>query len=194
MSLVYRAFYRLGLTPWERDEPLEPLVELVEALPPGRALDVGCGTGVDAVHLARHGWQVTGVDDVPLALRRARARATAADVDVRFERLDITSATPAELGGGYRLLVDFGCLHNLGPAARPGVGESLTAAAEPGATLLMMTFATGGPRPGPPGMDAADVKAMFPAWDVEFSRPAHDVPLTGRMARAEAHYHRLVRR
>ena len=82
MSTVYRIMYRMGFTPWEH-EPLVPLVELIagpDALPPGRMLDVGCGTGGDAIYAALHGWQVTGVDAVPLALDRARRSAQAAGV------------------------------------------------------------------------------------------------------------------
>jgi len=197
MSLVYRAFYRLGLTPWEQDDPVETLAGLVtgpQALTPGRALDIGCGTGSDAIFCARNGWQVTGVDDVPLALKRARGKATAAGVDVRFVQADVTRAGPEQIGTGYRLLIDMGCLHNLEPRVRAAAGKLLTAVAVPGATLLMMAFATGGPKPGPAGLDAADVKTMFPDWDVAFSRPAHDVPLKGRMAKAEPHYYQLVRR
>lgn len=197
MSLIYRAFYRFGLTPWEQDEPVEPLTALVTgpgALTPGRALDIGCGTGTDAIFCARNGWQVTGIDDVPLALKRARAKATAAGVEVRFVRADVTRSGPERIGAGYQLLVDMGCLHNLDQRVRPAVGKLLTAVAAPGATLLMMAFATGGPKPGPAGLDSADVKAMFPDWDVAFSRPAHDVPLTGRMAKAEPHYYQLMRR
>ena len=197
MSNVDRAFYRLGITPWEQDEPAKPLVDLVagpDALPPGRALDVGCGTARDAIFCARHGWQVTGIDDVPLALKRARTNARAAGVDVRFELADVTRTGPDDIGTDYNLVVDMGCLHNLAPRVRPAAGRLLTAAAAPGATMLMLVFATGGPKPGPAGMDAADVKEMFPAWDVVFSRPAHDVRLVGRMATAEPYFYRLVRR
>jgi SAM-dependent methyltransferase len=194
MTAVYRVFYRLGMTPWEQPGSPDPLVELVESTPPGRVLDIGCGTGRDAIFCARHGWDATGIDDVPLALKRARVRAADAGVPVRFARADVIRTLPPEVGAGFDLLIDMGCLHNLTPSDRPAAGAVLTAVAGPGATLLMMAFATGGPKPGPHGMDAADVKAMFPAWDVVFSRPAVDIALKGRMAAAEAHYHQLVRR
>src|SRR5215472_1797419 len=64
-SLVYRAFYLARLRIWERRVPPSDLVELIEgpaALAPGRALDLGCGTGTDSIYLAAHGWDVTGVD------------------------------------------------------------------------------------------------------------------------------------
>ena len=78
MSRAYQIMYRLGITPWEHREPPVPLTELVEgpgALPPGDMLDIGCGTGHDAIYCARHGWTVTGVDVVGRAVATARRNA-----------------------------------------------------------------------------------------------------------------------
>lgn len=84
MSLAYRMLYRVGFTPWERMSELTA-AEQIAALfareeagkepPHGLVLDLGCGSGIWAVELAKRGWQVTGVDFVPKALRRARERA-----------------------------------------------------------------------------------------------------------------------
>jgi SAM-dependent methyltransferase len=70
----YRLLYLLGITPWDREQIPQPVVELAEELAasPGQALDVGCGTGRDAVYLSGRGWMVTGVDSVPRAIERAR--------------------------------------------------------------------------------------------------------------------------
>lgn len=60
--IPYRLWYSLGFAPWERrnvPELWRPLYEGPLALEPGRALDIGCGSGRDAVDLAGHGWQVT---------------------------------------------------------------------------------------------------------------------------------------
>jgi ubiquinone/menaquinone biosynthesis C-methylase UbiE len=57
--------------------------------PYGPALDLGCGSGIWAVELARRGWQVTGVDFVPKALRRARSRAEEAGVELRLLEGDV---------------------------------------------------------------------------------------------------------
>jgi methylase of polypeptide subunit release factors len=80
VSLLYELLYLAGVRPWERGGIPPALRELVEgpaALPPGRALDIGCGTGGPAVYLATHSWEVTGIDVVARALRRARQRAVA---------------------------------------------------------------------------------------------------------------------
>src|SRR5512144_263955 len=70
------------------------LAEVAEALTPGRALDLGCGEGADAVWLADHGWQVTAVDISQTALDRAAVEAKARGVADRidFQRRDLTES------------------------------------------------------------------------------------------------------
>lgn len=73
------------------------LAREVDDLPPGRALDLGCGEGGDAIHLALRGWEVVGVDVSPTALSRAAAAASGAGVADRitFERHDLAHSFPA---------------------------------------------------------------------------------------------------
>jgi len=142
-SLVYRAFYVLGLRLWERDRPPSDLIELVEgraALPPGRALDIGCGTGTDSIYLAKHGWDVTGVDMVPDALVIAQRNAAPAGVSVHFVQGDATRV-PEIVQGDFSLLFDFGCFHTLPPDQRPAYVDSVSAVAATGATFLLYGFA-----------------------------------------------------
>src|SRR5215467_9523154 len=172
MSLAYRIMYRLGATPWDFGDPAPDLVDLVEgahALVPGSALDIGCGTGRDAVYLARHGWAATGIDDVPLALSKAAARVAAEAVPVTLRRADISRDM---LTGSYSLLVDIGCLHNLSRAALVRALSTVDRVAAPGATLLSFAFEPGGPRPGPVGFTGADLKELLPGWDLVASRYA----------------------
>ncbi|MGL5864388.1 MAG: class I SAM-dependent methyltransferase [Dermatophilaceae bacterium] len=65
-------------------EPNHALVTEVDGLASGRALDVGCGEGADAVWLAQRGWQVVGIDPSGVALERARSAATAAGLDITW--------------------------------------------------------------------------------------------------------------
>ena len=98
MSAPYQVMYRIGFTPWDNHEVPNPLVELVKRLPAGRMLDVGCGTGSDAIWCAGHGWHLTGIDAVSVPLRRARRNAEAAGADVRFLQANIARIAPAQLG------------------------------------------------------------------------------------------------
>src|SRR6266511_3280582 len=76
-TIPYGFLYRTGRTPWDTGVTPPEVVELVEGktpLPPGRALDLGCGTGNEVAYLARHGWTATGVDLVQVAIDRAASR------------------------------------------------------------------------------------------------------------------------
>ncbi|WP_203337727.1 class I SAM-dependent methyltransferase [Nocardioides limicola] len=75
--------------------PAHPyLARKTRGLTPGTALDAGCGTGAEAIWLAEQGWQVTGVDISPAALRQAGVRADSAAVSVRWVEADLTTWQP----------------------------------------------------------------------------------------------------
>src|SRR5437588_9422255 len=116
--LLFRVFYRLGFTPWDGHPIASSLQSLVEGngsppLTPGTALDVGCGTGDTSIYLAQHGWQVTGVDFVPRAVGKARAKADAQKVTVNFQEANATRLSDEGVGTGFDLIVDNGCLHGM---------------------------------------------------------------------------------
>lgn len=143
MNVPYKLMYRVGLTPWER-LPTLPAAEQISTLldreehgrqpPYGRALDLGCGSGIWSVELARRGWQVTGVDIVPKAVRAARERTQQAGVEVRFVEGDVTVLQAAGVGSGFRLVLDFGTVHGLTRAQREAVGREVSAVAAADAT------------------------------------------------------------
>ncbi|MBY8857138.1 class I SAM-dependent methyltransferase [Nocardia sp. CA2R105] len=171
----YRVAHTLGFRPWEAaarhgDAPrilaTEFNREQARAQAPwGAALDLGCGTGVHAVELARRGWQVTGVDIVRKAIRRATKRARAAGVDVRFLEGDIT-ALPAQVGTGYRLILDFGAFHGLTDPERHALGRQVDTAAAADATLLMIAVEPGRRGPLPRGAAPTDITTAFPGWTI----------------------------
>jgi SAM-dependent methyltransferase len=112
------------------------LVAETEDLPPGRALDVGCGEGADAVWLARRGWEVTAVDVSEIALQRAAAT-TDVEGRVTWTQADITS-TPPPADAFDLLSIQYFPLRRLpGHSALRGLLGAVT----PGGTLLFATHA-----------------------------------------------------
>ena len=104
-------------------------------LRPGRALDVGCGEGADAIWLARAGWDVTGLDVSTVAIERARAAAQAADVTVRWLAADFATAALDAF--------DFVTAHYPALKQTPdhAVERALLASVAPGGTLLYVGHA-----------------------------------------------------
>ncbi len=109
--------------PWNHATPSDFLEQVVAARPDrGRALDLGCGSGVDSVFLAQHGWQVTSLDFMPQAVEMTRKRAEAAGVTVNAQVADITT-WPGD--GTFDVIVDAGCLHALEIGDRPAYRRNL---------------------------------------------------------------------
>jgi SAM-dependent methyltransferase len=197
MSFVYRLMYRVGFTPWDTGRvprELSALVEGPDALPAGRALDVGCGTGTQAVYLARQGWQVTGVDAVERPLARARARADTAGVNVDWIRAEVARLAELGLAPGFTLVFDRGCFHGLGESDRAACAAALTALAAPGATLLMMAFAANRVPAAPAGLDERELVGRFNAWELASAQPDSEGEIAGPLRNVPRTWYRLVRR
>ena len=92
MKRFYEITYRYFPEPWDMG-PRQELVELVEShkVQPGRAIDLGFGTGANAIYLAQHGLEVTGVGFAAAAIEKARKRADAARAKVQFLVDDLTT-------------------------------------------------------------------------------------------------------
>jgi len=180
MSLFYKFQYLVGLTPWEQ-MPSLPIGDQAVALldregsrrdpPYGRALDLGCGTGLWSVRLARRGWEVTGVDIVPKAVRTARERARRTGVEARFVDGSITALTTAGIGSEFRLILDFGVVHGLPPEQVRAVSREATAVATEDATLLMYAFAPGRRGPLPRGIGREEIEQAYGAWTITDEKP-----------------------
>lgn len=194
----YPLLYRVGFKPWERDEPSTELVELIEgdeAVPPGRALDVGCGTGTHAVYLASRGWRVTGVDYVGRALDDARRRAGQADVEVDWREADVTRLDQAGVEPGFDLVYDRGCFHGLPARSRDACARGLTELAAPEATLLLMGFVPGRRGPLPAGVSGAEIESRFgSSWELLSAEPSRDPGPGGLLRNAQPTWYLLRKR
>lgn len=102
--------------PWHRNEPWPMLKRVVETREQaGRAVDLGCGAGIYSVFLAKHGYDVTGVDLMPDALTMAADRAEAAGVDLELVEADVLQWDGE---GPYDLVLDASCMHSFTGADR----------------------------------------------------------------------------
>ncbi len=99
-------------TPWDSGISPPELLEFIANHPPGRAIDLGCGTGTNVVTLAQHGWQVSGVDFIPRAIRITQRKIKAAKIDANLYVDDVTKLR--KITGKFDLALDMGCFHNLG--------------------------------------------------------------------------------
>ena len=143
MSILFRAMYRFGFTPWDSGVPPPELKDLVEGpnrKTPGKALDLGCGTGTNAIYMTQHGWDVTAIDFVPRAIETARAKAQAANVGPRLIQGDVTKLDELNVGDGYSLLFDLGCFHAIPQDRRDDYVAGASRAATQGADFLLWGF------------------------------------------------------
>src|ERR1700730_17648635 len=107
-SLTRRLFfefaYRFGATPWDHTTPPPELVEVIDGerrISPGRALDLGCGTGNSSIYMAERGWTVTGIDFARPAIERARRKAGARHLVIDLRRGDVTRLADAGVDGPF---------------------------------------------------------------------------------------------
>ncbi|MFJ8850825.1 class I SAM-dependent methyltransferase [Streptomyces sp. NPDC102437] len=128
-------------------KPDENLVSYVERglIAPGRVLDLGCGPGRNAIHLASLGFEVDAVDLSPSALAWAADRAREAGAEVRFHHGDVFELAAKEptLSGPYDLVHDSGCFHHLPPHRRISYLALLDRVLAPGGGFALTCFASG---------------------------------------------------
>lgn len=194
--------YAIGFHPWEdTDEAFfQSLASLLEREergrepPYGRALDIGTGCAVWGIELAKRGWEVTGVDFVEKALDRGRERVRAAGVELQLVQGNVTRLSEAEVGSGFRLIVDTGTFHDFNTKQQQGMARSVDALASEDATVILLCW----PRRIRPlirGVSREEINAAFGGWQITDVEPSFfklPAPLEW-VLRPDEHWYRLRR-
>jgi SAM-dependent methyltransferase len=172
--------------PWAIGRPQRAIAELAARdFFEGPVLDIGCGTGENAILLAYRGLEVVGVDFVPRAIELAKAsaaravaaNAVAGDTSMRIapefhvgSALDLRACTG---GRTFRTLLDCAVLHVFSDADRERYRDSVTAVAEPGARIVVLVFSEHETRPGGPRrMSVRDIeRTLGPRWSLVRVQP-----------------------
>jgi cyclopropane fatty-acyl-phospholipid synthase-like methyltransferase len=128
--------------PWDTGIVPPEVGEFIAAHSPGRALDLGCGTGTSCLALARAGWTVCGVDFAPRAIRLASRKAQMSGLKVEFHQGDVTHLPRDLFDERFDLILDIGCFHSLAVHEKGTYLQNLERLLSEGGTWLLYGFFT----------------------------------------------------
>lgn len=174
----YALAYRAGRTPWDTGITPPEVVELIEgpsALVPGRALDVGCGTGTNVGYLGRHGWEAVGLDASSRAIGVARQR-VAEIPRASVMQADVTRLPSLSLGDPFDLVLDVGCYHSVARHRREDYATRVAEHTTAGSTLFVFAFAFAFAGRGAIGVTAREMRDRFAPWFEPVGRIAGTQP------------------
>lgn len=166
----WQSHYESGIPPWETGQPSRELARVIaeQQIKPGRVIELGCGSGINAVWLAQQGFDVTALDFTPLAIDKARQRASAAGVLVRFVLADVLHL--AEDFAPFPFFFDRGCYHCVRTENARAYLQTLGKITSPGSLGLILAGNAKEPSPpgqGPPVVSAEEIHAeLMPAFEI----------------------------
>jgi ubiquinone/menaquinone biosynthesis C-methylase UbiE len=168
----FAGMYAEGIPPWQIDRPQPEVIQLIEQ---GKfespVLDLGCGTGDNAIELARRGLVVKGLDAVPEALERARKKTEQARLKQPPEFILADALRLAESGLKARTVLDCALFHTFSDEERKDYIRGLEAVLSPGGRLHILSFSELETRqPGPRRLSLSEITGSFgKGWRMEDS-------------------------
>lgn len=136
--LFFEWRYLTRVAPWDTGVSPPELIAFLEDHQPGAAIDLGCGTGTNALTMAQYGWQVLGADISLLAIWMARRKARRAGLTAEFVRANVAHLPGIE--GPFDFALDIGCFHSLPPAAKARYVAAIARRLRPGAHYLLYSW------------------------------------------------------
>jgi 2-polyprenyl-3-methyl-5-hydroxy-6-metoxy-1,4-benzoquinol methylase len=152
----FRLRYLFRQTPWDTQVTPPEVMDFIARTQPGKALDLGCGTGTNAVTLAGAGWRVTGVDFIPEAILAARAKAARSGFAIDFLVASVTDLSA--LSGPFDYALDIGCLHALKTEDRMRYAVTLSRLLRPQAWYMLYAWL---PRQRGAGISSEEVESLL---------------------------------
>ncbi|MGE5377832.1 MAG: class I SAM-dependent methyltransferase, partial [Bacteroidota bacterium] len=156
--MLQRLFFQFSYyqkPPWDTGISPPELIEFIQTHTPGRAIDIGCGTGTNVMTLVHAGWQVTGVDYAPRAIRLAKQKIKAAKLRAEVSVNDATKLNG--IHGPFDLALDIGCFHGLSQSGQGRYLEQLDRLLAAEGFWLMYGFFRPDTDHAPPGLLEADI-------------------------------------
>lgn len=148
------------------------LLEFIAEHKPGRAIDIGCGTGTNVVALSKAGWQVTGVDFAPRAVKLARQKVDQAGIQADLWVKDATKLDG--INGPFDLAFDLGCFHVIPPDGKNKYLEQLNRILAPNGSWLMYGFLKSNTAHAAPGLGEADLRHISSRFILVWRRDGFD--------------------
>ncbi len=140
--MIWDLYYWLKRTPWDTGITPPEVIDVVGRHFPrgGRAIDIGCGTGTNAVYLARRGLTVVGIDVSRRAIALARRRAKHAGVSCDLRVGDVTRLDRLPMSDVFDMALDIGCFHVLPRDGQRRYAGSLPDRMRRGGVYLLYAF------------------------------------------------------
>jgi 2-polyprenyl-3-methyl-5-hydroxy-6-metoxy-1,4-benzoquinol methylase len=160
MTFLRRFAYELRYIrrpPWDSGIVPPEVEAFIRDTSPGRALDLGCGTGTSSLALAGAGWQVTGIDFAARAIHIAKEKAASQNLPVEFLLADVLHLPV--FPDPFDLILDIGCFHALSSSHKTIYLKQLESLIASGGTWLMYGFINPGKQPGA-GIIPADLERV----------------------------------
>ncbi len=161
-----------GEPPWDIGHPQKEYIQLERAGQiVGSVLDIGCGTGENALYFAEHGHEVWGIDFTSAAIHKAQEKAAQRHLAVTFLVLNVLELHT--LGRTFDTVIDTGLFHTLSDEERPLFVDNLATVMDRGGTYFMLCFSELEPGDhGPRRVTQAEIRNSFQdGWHINYIRP-----------------------
>ena len=165
-------YWYFSQPPWDTGISPPELLEFIRDHQPGRALDMGCGTGTNVITLAKAGWQVTGADFAPRAIKLAKQKIKNADIQATVTVNDATKLNG--ITGPFDFVLDLGCFHGISKDGQGRYLKQLDHVLAPNGFWLMYGFFKPDPLHSGPGLDEAGLNLISTRLTLLARRDGHD--------------------